>query len=159
MSTIVVGLSDMRISVVPEDVLVTYSLGSCIGVSAYDPKARIGGLIHCLLPLPGEAPDGERDNPFKFVTTGIPVMVRRLVKAGADQRRLVFKGAGGASIRSQYHVPIGAENAKALRGVLAYNNARLTAEEFGGTIPRTMFLYLDTGRVVIRTKGVPHDLV
>nr|WP_287412041.1 chemotaxis protein CheD [Pseudodesulfovibrio sp.] len=158
MSTIIVGISDMRFSVTPEDVLVTYSLGSCIGISAYDPKARIGGLIHCLLPSPGEAPKGDRDNPFKFVTTGVPVMVRRLVKAGAKQNRLVFKGAGGANIRSQYHIPIGAENAEALRGVLSYNNAQLAAEEFGGTIPRSMFLHIDTGRVLVRSKGTFRDL-
>jgi len=158
MSTIIVGLSDMQFSVDPVDVLVTYSLGSCIGVSAYDPQARVGGLIHCLLPSPGEAPDGEKKNPFKFVTTGVPAMVRSLLEAGASQNRLIFMGAGGANIRSKYHVPIGAENAEALRGVLAYNNVRLAAEEFGGTIPRTMFLHLDTGRVVVRTMGVPHDL-
>ncbi|NDV20274.1 chemotaxis protein CheD [Pseudodesulfovibrio sp. JC047] len=158
MSLKIVGLSDMQFSVHPEDVLITYSLGSCIGVSAYDPRTRIGGLIHCLLPAPGNHQNSET-NPFKFVTTGVPAMVRSLVQAGASQHRLIYKGAGGANIRSQFHIPIGTRNATALKGVLAYNKTRLTAEEFGDDIPRTMSLHLGTGRVVIRTDGHEHDLV
>jgi chemotaxis protein CheD len=51
MTTVVVDIADMRISDNPEETLVTYSLGSCVGVTIYDPVIRIGGMIHCMLPL------------------------------------------------------------------------------------------------------------
>ena len=49
--TITVDISGMRISETPDDVLVTYSLGSCVGLTLYDPVAKVGGMIHCMLPL------------------------------------------------------------------------------------------------------------
>ncbi len=45
-----IGISEMRVSNQPDDVLVTYSLGSCIGVTIYDPIVHVGGMIHCMLP-------------------------------------------------------------------------------------------------------------
>ena len=48
--TLVVNISDFKISNNPGDHIVTYSLGSCLGVTVYDPTLRLGGMIHCLLP-------------------------------------------------------------------------------------------------------------
>lgn len=75
----IVNISDMKFSTNEEDVIVTYSLGSCLGVTAYDPKIKIGGLVHCLLPTAGAAREKARDNPFMFVNTGVAMMVRRLM--------------------------------------------------------------------------------
>ena len=46
-----IGMSEMEVTNRAEDVLVTYSLGSCVGLSLFDPVAGVGGLIHCMLPL------------------------------------------------------------------------------------------------------------
>jgi chemotaxis protein CheD len=50
MSELIVGISDLKVSKNQGDVLITYALGSCIGVTVYDPKARVGGLLHFMLP-------------------------------------------------------------------------------------------------------------
>lgn len=49
MMEVVVGVGDMKVSNDPEVVLATYSLGSCIGLSIYDPIVRVGGMLHLLL--------------------------------------------------------------------------------------------------------------
>lgn len=153
MSTLTVSISDMAMSTTPEDVIVTYSLGSCLGVTAYDPKTRIGGMVHCLLPSSVAAKDKARARPYMFVNTGVAMMVRKLVESGADKRRLVFKAAGGANMRSDDFFLTGARNFEALEKLLDRNKVTLAAKDVGGTVPRTMFLYLDTGRVVIRSLG------
>ena len=48
--TLTVGVSNMKVSDDPEAVLVTYSLGSCIGIAIYDAVVRVGGLLHFMLP-------------------------------------------------------------------------------------------------------------
>ena len=158
MSTLTVSISDMKYSTDPGDVIVTYSLGSCLGITAYDPKARVGGMVHCLLPTAAGAKEKARLKPFMFVNTGVAMMVRILIEHGAVKSRLVFKVTGGANMRSNDFFSTGKRNMAALTHLLARNKVSLAAQEVGGTIPRTMYLYLDTGRVVIRSLGKESEL-
>lgn len=158
MNLLVVNISDMKLSTNPEDVLVTYSLGSCLGVTAYDPVKRIGGLIHCLLPRASASPAKAQQNPYMFVTSGVAMMVRKLALKGADIKRLVFKAAGGANMRHDDMFLTGKRNFEALLRLLERNDIKLTASEVGGNIPRTMFLHLDTGKVVLRSLGNEREL-
>ena len=50
MSEIVVGIADMKCSNNLDDILITYALGSCIGIAIYDPSVKVGGLLHYMLP-------------------------------------------------------------------------------------------------------------
>jgi len=158
MSLLIVNISDMKYSTKAEDIIVTYSLGSCLGVTAYDPEKRIGGLVHCLLPTVSSARDRARANPFMFVNTGVAMMVRTLIDAGASKRRLILKAAGGANMRNDNLFNTGARNFEALENLLQRNSVTLAAQDVGKTIPRTMFLHLETGRVVVRSMGEDKEL-
>jgi len=158
MSTLTVSISDMKYSTDPGDVIVTYSLGSCLGITAYDPKARIGGMVHCLLPTAMSAKEKARQKPFMFVSTGVAMMVRILIQHGAVKNRLVFKVAGGANMRSNDFFNTGKRNMAALTRLLDRNKVTLAAQEVGGTIPRTMYLHLDSGRVVLKSLGKESEL-
>ena len=48
-NTIRVGISDQNVAHGP-DILVTFALGSCVGICLYDPHMKLGGLSHILLP-------------------------------------------------------------------------------------------------------------
>src|SRR5687768_10744511 len=93
----IIGIADMKISAKPDDSLITYALGSCLGITAYDPVAKVGGMIHIMLPLSSVNPQKAKENPFMFVDTGVPELFRACYKAGAVKQRLVVKVAGGAS--------------------------------------------------------------
>lgn len=155
---LIVNISDMKLSKDPRDVIVTYSLGSCLGVVAYDPVVRIGGMVHCLLPHAAAARDKARQNPYMFVNTGVAMMVRQLRDKGAERDRLIFKAAGGANMRNDALFNTGLRNFEALEKLLSRNHVELAASDVGGTIPRTLFLYLDTGRVVVRSFGEETEL-
>ena len=90
-----VGISEMKASDQPDDVITTYSLGSCVGLSLYDPVARVGGLIHCMLPLSRIDPQKAEANPCMFTDTGIPALLRLVLGMGAQRDRLIAKVAGG----------------------------------------------------------------
>ena len=155
---IVVSISDMKVTNRPKDVLVTHSLGSCLGLAAYDPVAGVAGLIHCLLPLARDS-KGPAKNPCMYVNTGIPQMIRAMYGRGATRENLVFKAAGcGRMMHIANQFDTGAGNFAALKKLLQVNEMRLAAEDVGGTIPRTIRLFADTGRIVISSCGRSWEL-
>jgi chemotaxis protein CheD len=155
---IIVSISDMKATNRVKDVLVTHALGSCLGLAAYDPAAGVAGLIHCLLPV---ARDGKGlvKNPYMYVNTGVPQMMRALFNRGATRETLILKAAGcGRMMHISNQFDTGANNFAALKKLLQVNEMKLAAEDVGGTIPRTMRLYAETGRVVISSCGRSWEL-
>ncbi|QAZ67806.1 chemotaxis protein CheD [Solidesulfovibrio carbinolicus] len=155
---IVVNISDMKVTNRARDVLVTHALGSCLGLAAYDPVAGVAGLIHCLLPLARDV-KAPIKNPFMYVNTGVPQMIRAMYGRGATRDNLVLKAAGcGRMMHISNQFDTGASNVAALKKLLQVNDMRLSAEDVGGTIPRTMRLFADTGRIVISSCGRSWEL-
>ena len=89
-----VGIADMKIAR-REGVLITYALGSCIGISLYDPAIKLAALLHIMLPEAGNMSDM---NVFKFADTGIQEMLRKMGAFGGVKRRYQCKIAGGAKM-------------------------------------------------------------
>ena len=98
MSDIIIGISDLKVSNNSEDVLVTFALGSCICVSVYDPKVKVGGLLHFMLPDSSLDENKAKEIPGMFADTGIPLLFKSCYTYGAEKKRMVVKVAGGASI-------------------------------------------------------------
>ncbi len=154
-----VGISEMLISQQADEILVTYSLGSCIGVAVYDPEVRVGGLIHCMLPLSRLDPERAKRTPWMFADTGVPALLKAVLDLGASRRRLVVKVAGGAAPLSDNGVfKIGERNYTVLRKVMWKNDILIAGEAVGGTVARTLTLYMDTGRTTVRSGGVEEEL-
>lgn len=149
----------MALSAGQDDELVTYSLGSCLGLSVYDPVARLGGLVHCLLPLSSMDPDKARQNPATFVDTGVVALLQAMVGQGAELRRLVVKAVGCSNmINDQGLFRIGERNQNVLRKVLWKNSILLAAEDLGGTVARTVRLQVKGGRTLVRANGSEREL-
>lgn len=153
-----VHISDMKVSSKPGVILVTHSLGSCLGLAAYDPRAQVAGLIHCLLPRPMTKEKGEA-NPFMYVTTGIPAMIRGMYARGAVRERLILKAAGcGRMLNVLNQFNTGDRNQEALLQLLEFNAMSLAASELGGAKPRTVHVHVDTGLVLLRSRGKEYPL-
>ena len=95
---IIVNISDVRVSGNPSDVLVTYSLGSCIAVCLYDPAINIGGMLHYQLPDSKMDPERARNKPGMFADTGLEIRVEKLTTMGSKKERMQVRIAGGASM-------------------------------------------------------------
>lgn len=158
----VVGVADMKVSVDPDEVLVTHALGSCLGIALHDPAAGVGGLLHVMLPLSTIDPARAAINPCMFVDTGVPRLFLECYKAGAEKRRLVVKVAGGACIgkadENDDFFQIGRRNIVMLRKLLWKNGVLIEAEDVGGSHSRTMSLEVGGGRVVVRVNGEEREL-
>jgi chemotaxis protein CheD len=151
---LIIGVADMKVSNQAEADLITYSLGSCIGVVVFDPVARVGGLLHFMLPESQIDPEKARRNPWMFADTGIPILFKEAYKFGAEKDRLIVKVAGGSQILDdQGFFNIGKRNYAAMRKIFWRNNVLIKAEDVGGMINRTVRLEMATGRVWMKTSG------
>lgn len=148
---ITVGISDARATADPDTTLVTYALGSCIAVAMHDPSARVGGLLHFMLPDSTMATDRGRGNPMMFADTGVPALLEQIVQLGASKQRIRVFIAGGAQVLDQEgFFNIGKRNHVSLRKVLWKSGLFLHGEATGGTVSRTAWLEVSSGRFLIK---------
>jgi len=148
---LVVAIADLKVSSHPEERLATFALGSCLGISVYDPIARVGGLLHAMLPDDRINPERARSNPAAFVTTGVPLLFRECYRLGAVKRRMVVRVAGGATFGTHDSAAVGRRNVAVLRELLRQNQVGITESNVGGSISRSMVLSIDTGLLELVT--------
>jgi chemotaxis protein CheD len=155
-----VGVSDMIISNDPADTIVTYALGSCIGVAIYDSTVRVGGILHYMLPMSKNIDEKKAEkNPFMFGDTGIPILFQEAYKLGATKENLRVVIAGGAQVMGNSEFfDIGNRNQIIARKMFWKNNVLISAEHVGGTAPRTLYLEIASGNVWLTTHGERIDL-
>lgn len=149
-----VGLGEMAVSKDPDDVLVAYGLGSCLGISMYDPVNQVSGLLHAVLP---ENSNGISPSALKFVDSGIEGLLESMIKKGANQNKLIIRMAGGANVLMTSGLKnafdIGARNIDAAHRTFKRLNLHLLKEDVGGNMGRTVHLYVADGRMTVRTVG------
>ncbi|OGP82640.1 MAG: chemotaxis protein CheD [Deltaproteobacteria bacterium RBG_13_65_10] len=151
MKKISVGIADLRIAQSP-NVLISYGLGSCVGVALHDPFEKIGGLAHVMLPTASGIRTGD---PLKYADSAIEMIVVRMVDAGCARGALLAKMAGGADMflcsASDVRPKIGERNVEAVRAKLKELRIPLVAEDVGGNYGRTVELETATGVFTVRS--------
>ncbi|MBO5259021.1 MAG: chemotaxis protein CheD [Agathobacter sp.] len=151
-----VGMADLNIAKAPNS-LTTLGLGSCIGLTLYDPVAKVGGMVHYMLPDSTKLKNNE--NIAKFGDTGIKELLRRVLAAGAVQRRIVAKIAGGARMFEVSGLSsvgnVGDRNAEQAKAMLKELKIPLVAEDTGLNYGRTVILDCETGDFIIKAVGKP----
>lgn len=156
---LVVGIADMKMTQ-REGELITYALGSCVGVCLYDPVIKLAALVHVMLPINMET---GRTSPMKYADTGIRETLRRMETLGAKRIRIVAKIAGGARM---FETPgcgslgnIGQRNIESAHLTLKRENIRLIKEDVGGTVARTLLFDAATGVGKIRSYNRPEQIL
>ena len=149
---ITVGIADMKMAQ-GSGILITYALGSCIGLCFQDPRLRLGALLHIMLPLNMEA---GRTNPLKYADTGIRETLRQMEARGASKARITVKIAGGAKmfeVKGGNLGNIGQRNIESVHTVLRQEGIRLLAEDVGGSVARTLMFDPVSGQGCIKSYG------
>ena len=150
--TITVGISELNVTTSP-NVLVTYALGSCVGICLYDPVTKIGGLAHIM--LPSSQNSTAQNNPYKFADTATVELVKRMEQNGASRARIKAKIAGGAqmfaAISNSSIANIGARNTAAVKEILAKLAIPILAEDTGKNYGRTLYFNTQDGTMRIKS--------
>lgn len=159
-NTIKVGMADMNVCNAP-NTITTLGLGSCVGITLYDPGAKIAGMVHVMLPDSTKIFNNE--NKAKFADTGIDALIQLMIKSGANQRALVAKIAGGAQMfafsNNNEMMRIGDRNVEATKRKLAELKIKLLAEDTGLNYGRTIEFHPETGDLHIRSVGKERKII
>lgn len=155
-----VGMADLNVCKSP-DGITTLGLGSCVGVCIRDPIAKVGGLLHAM--LPDSTQIESNSNKFKFADTGIDELVKKLVEMGGKKSRFEAKIAGGAQMfafsKSTDMVRVGERNVEASKKKLRELGIPLKAQDTGLNYGRTIVYYPETGELIIRSAGKPEKTI
>lgn len=151
---IIVGVSDMKVSNELDSVLITYSLGSCIGIAIYDPVVKVGGLLHFMLPESSLDLEKAKKNPYMFADSGIPRLFKSAYALGAKKQRMKVIVVGGSQILDQKgFFNIGKRNNMAARKMLHKNNVIISYNNVGGNSNRTVKLAINDGSLGLKISG------
>ena len=147
-------MADLNICKAP-DIITTLGLGSCIGLTFYDPVTKIGGMVHYMLPDSTKLKNNS--NIAKFGDTGIRELYNQVIAMGASKYRLVAKIAGGAKMFEVSGLSgignVGDRNAEAAKKILKELGVKLIAEDTGLNYGRTVELHCDTGEFYVKSVG------
>lgn len=156
----VVGVADLAVSNNPGAILTTYSLGSCLGITIYDPLVKAGGLLHIMLPTSELDPAKAQNRPAMFLDSGLDLLLQELARLRVQKERSIACVAGGAQfLDTKGFFNIGKRNYESLRERFQKLGLRIAAESIGGLVSRSLFLHLDTGEVRIKVSGQTSETV
>lgn len=150
MDKLVVGIAEGKVACA-DQLLVSYALGSCVGICLYDARSKIAGMAHIILPEARYA--ARKDNPYKFAPEGIRALLEEMKSYGAVYGSITAKIAGGARMfgGNGSRWPVGDWNVEAVERVLEERGIPLLARDTGGTYGRTILFYAEDGRLEINT--------
>ncbi len=152
---VMIGIGEYRIGTFR---MASIGLGSCIGLTLYDPEQKTGAMVHIMLP----ESSGRTDRPGKYADTAIPILFDELTANGSKKKSLVAKMAGGATMFEAFSASmnIGQRNIDKVKSLLSEHNIRLVAEDTGGKMGRSVyFVPQENGRVTVRlANGSSRDI-
>jgi chemotaxis protein CheD len=150
MNKIVVGIGEGKVAV-KDQVLISYALGSCVGICLYDKEKQMAGMAHIV--LPGKADSMNQDNVYKFADEGTRALIQAMILRGADRKKMTAKLAGGAKMfetkNSKWE--IGQKNVEMVKKVLEEERIKIIGEDTGKNYGRTISLYAKTGILLVNT--------
>jgi chemotaxis protein CheD len=147
LTRVVIRIGALYVSSTP--VVLDTVLGSCISACLYDEEAKIGGMNHFMLPHSAEI------NPPTAARYGVQAMellITRLMKMGADRRRLKAKVFGGGhvlqTLESADSVP--QKNIEFIRKFMATERIPVLHEDVGGRRTRRVLFLPHLGEVHLK---------
>ncbi|SFD68757.1 chemotaxis protein CheD [Paenibacillus catalpae] len=132
----------------------TTGLGSCVGLTLYDPVARVAGMAHVMLPSSEIARESTM-NIAKYADTAIPELIGQMKAVGAVVGRLAAKMAGGAQMFAfsgqSDSMRIGPRNVESCLAILANYSIPVLGQDTGGNYGRTIEIDSSSGVLTIRS--------
>ena len=157
--TQILGVGDFGASNKPGDDIKTYALGSCVSIIILHPPTKTVGMVHVALPHSSINKSSRTETkPGYFADTGIPALIDLMKSLGCNSPGraggFLVKLAGGANVISTNDTfKIGKRNILAVKKILWSLGLAPLAEDVGGTISRTVTVYVDTGEVVLSSSS------
>jgi len=147
---LIVGMGGYAVTDREDDVLRTFSLASCVAVTAYSPGKKAAGMIHVVLPAPFDA-KSKYERPSYFAETGVPLLINTICrKYGCRKEDLLIQMYGGADSRLDQDIyKVGKKNIDAVKCALADMGLMVGKADLRGHESRTISMDARTGSVAV----------
>jgi len=152
----IVGIAEIAVCRAPQQ-MACLGLGSCVAAILYDPVAKIGGIVHILLP---HAPDNGKEE--KYADSGVRKLVKEMLKKGAKKENLRAKLVGGAQMFKNMELAtsdIGRDNHRSAAKVLHELGIPVVALDVGGSRGRSAYLDTANGHVTVKAAFEPDRII
>lgn len=141
--------------------LVRTILGSCVSVTMFNPRLKIGAICHALLPAcRTEDPcDAACAALFRYVGCAVRGLVSMFEQKGICRHEITVKVFGGSDMMmpgsGTKSISMGEQNIHAAKEVLLKEGLAVAGFHVGGTFARRVLFFADTGEVLIKQIGKP----
>ena len=138
------------------EILTASGIGSCVVITMYHPRRKIGAMAHAMLPNPGLLTIGRessnKSRGTKYVDEAIDEMLRNMESKGAKAGDLEAKIAGGANMFPACGSDIGRDNVLSAKEKLKKEGIKVVGESVGGSIGRSVEFSVASGIVTVKIK-------
>lgn len=143
-----VGIAGLEVVRPPEKLKTV--LGSCVGIVMHDPRTRVTGLAHAILPTGDEA----AAELGKYADQAVDNLVVRMVGLGANKKTIQARLVGGATMFGKpSDNSLGVRNAEEARRRLSDHGIPVVAEALGGGKGRKLFIDAESGKTTVEAIG------
>lgn len=159
--TITVGLGEVFVTQDPSLSVACFGLGSCICICAFDPITRIAGMAHVVLPECKGTYDNKAST--KYADVAVPFLIKEIENSGGFKAHLKVKLVGGAQMihSAEFNdaFEMGVRNLRKIKEILANEKITITGEDTGGNYGRSVWMFVKSGKVLVRKAGEePYEL-
>lgn len=136
-----------------QDEVLDTVLGSCVSACIRNPRTKIGGMNHFMLPRPSGSGNDTWDNvsgrATRYGSASMEQLINRVLGAGGTRSELEVKIFGGGRVLSSLS-DVGNHNVSFVREFLKQEGLKVVSEDVGNTCPRHVQYFPMSGRVRVR---------
>ena len=138
-----------KVKIAKGDIVIkSIAIGSCIAITVYDVKKRIGGLAHIM--LPGKAP-GKTIEKTRYSENAIDELLIRMAREGSRKSDAEMCLVGAGNVLKKPDDTICSANIESTTQLLKKKNIPIRATMLGGTDRKGVFLDVASGTVSCTT--------
>jgi chemotaxis protein CheD len=140
--------------VADEDVLIMTTLGSCIAACLWDPRSRVGGMNHFMLP---EGDGSSANASGRYGSYAMELLINEMMKRGASRSTMQAKVFGGGQvIGGTDTLNVGRRNTAFVIDYLATERIPIVARDVLGTRPRKVCFRPASGKAMVKRLASSH---
>jgi chemotaxis protein CheD len=144
-----------------QDEVLDTVLGSCVSACIRNPRLRIGGMNHFMLPAAQGRPDDAWEHgpgrATRYGSASMEQLINRILAAGGTRGELEVKIFGGGRVLASV-TDVGAHNVDFVRKYLRKEGMNVAAQDVGECVARHVQYFPQTGRVRLRHLTTHQDI-
>lgn len=134
-----------------EGIVIMTVLGSCIAACIWDPRVRVGGMNHFMLP------DGGNDSSGRYGSYAMELLINEMIKLGARRESMQAKVFGGGQVMHTFTtMNVGERNTAFVLDYLQTERIAVVSKDVLDIYPRKVCYFPATGKAMVKRLAHSH---